>query len=48
MISEDELRWVGADLAVQRLWEEFEQNLSRTLGGRLALRLARLWVRRQR
>ncbi|MFF7982295.1 hypothetical protein ACFZDK_24725 [Streptomyces sp. NPDC007901] len=40
-----DLRHAGVDLMVHRLWGEFEQGLSRTRRGPLALRLARCWAR---
>lgn len=40
-----ELRYAGAEAAMRRMWDEFEQNLSRTWHGQLALRLSRAWVR---
>lgn len=41
--SDSDLRWAGATLAAQRLWDEFEAPLLKTWHGRLYLRAAR-WL----
>ncbi|MEU7384025.1 hypothetical protein ACIOC2_20325 [Streptomyces sp. NPDC088337] len=44
-MTPDELRYAGLELALRRLWDEYERGLSRTWRGRLILRLSRLWAR---